>query len=87
MNIPAGNWQVRLQISTWKSPYFGDAELSKCGTIKKLSVHAGTTSLGFLNWYVGLPPNAESFVDWDEGDPAQVRTSLCIYFLMSRIAY
>lgn len=84
MNVPAGNWAVRLQISTWNSPYFGDAELKKCGTIKNLSVHAGTTSLGCVNWYVGVPPDAVGYLDRDEGNPVQVSTSLLFYSHVSQ---
>lgn len=72
VNVPAGRWEVALQISTWPSPAFGEKELKQLRFTKKLSVHAGTTNIGVLDCFVGNTTNMNSYLDLEEGSPAEV---------------
>jgi hypothetical protein len=82
MNVPAGTWEVRLQISTWLSSLFGEDMLKKCGTLKKLSVRAGTTTLGFIDTYCGVLDSAVDYLDAEEGNPLAVS---CLLLYVIRI--
>ena len=94
MNVPAGNWDVRIQLSTWPSPYFGEAEIKMLRTTKKWSVQTGMTSIGYVDFFVGAQANIEDYVDRGAGNPTTVcnpvsyfrkllisHSSLCAWFL------
>ena len=63
---------MALQISTWASPNFGDNEVKLLRFTKKLSVQAGTTSVGYIDAFVGITGNLRNCLEIEEGDPLQV---------------
>ena len=72
LTVPPGQWEISFQISTWPSPYFGAAEVDLLRFSKRLSVKASTTSVGFVQAYVGTPIDAANYLDLDHENPVQV---------------
>jgi len=72
LTIPPGQWEISLQISTWPSPTFGEAEVKLLRFSKKLSVQASTTSIGFIDAYIGIPIDAANYLDLEHENPTQV---------------
>jgi hypothetical protein len=68
-NVPPGTWSVTLQISTWPSPSFDENALKLLRFTKKLSVQAGTTSVGGVQAYIGPVDSLEDYIDHERVVP------------------
>jgi hypothetical protein len=74
-NVPPGTWSVTLQISTWPSPSFDENALKLLRFTKKLSVQAGTTSVGGVQAYIGPVDSLEDYIDHERVVPTVVSLS------------
>ncbi|KAL4816723.1 SIR2-like domain-containing protein [Aspergillus spinulosporus] len=72
INVPAGQWEVRLQISTRPSQIFGKDQLTMCERWKKWLVKAGLIALGVVDIYIGVLDDANEYLVFLQGDPLQM---------------
>ena len=86
LTVPPGQWEVSFQISTWPSPGFGEAEVDLLRFSKKLSVRASTTSVGFVQAYVGTPIDAANYLDHEHENPVQVSDIHILYLLLCELS-
>lgn len=72
MTVPPGQWEVSLQITTWASPTFGEAEVKLLRFSKKLSVQTGATAIGYVDAFIGIPPDAAKYLENVNENPTTV---------------
>jgi hypothetical protein len=79
-NVPAGQYEVKLQVGMWPSTFFGEAQVDELKTLKKLAVKSSMSPIGFIDAHAGclVADAADRYMTLEPLDPNQVRISLYI---------